>query len=59
MAHRQRISEDNALLQHLMGGAMRAILKRTGPAQIQERYFANHGDPLRGKGGHVVCATTV
>ncbi len=29
------------------------------PVQIQERYFANRGDPLGDNGGHVVRATTV
>lgn len=33
-------------------------LEDLGPAQIRERYFANRGDPVRNRGGHVVCATT-
>ena len=33
-------------------------LEDPGPAQIRERYFANRKDPVRNRGGHVVCATT-
>ncbi len=33
-------------------------LEDLGPAQIRERYFANRKDPVRNRGGHVVCATT-
>jgi hypothetical protein len=36
-----------------------AQIEELGPALIRERYFANRGESVSDKGGHVVRATTI
>jgi len=50
--------ETDALHTKLMALGFREI-EDLGPALIRERYFANRGDSLPDRGGHIIRATTV